>query len=162
MDLESVRKTLSIAQSTGNVEQEILAGALLSRILLQIGEDDEAYNVFSRSMQIADQHELKFMAARLLIERAQFYFDKGDFLQAANYHALAATVSRAAETPWTTANCAILGTKLILRMGLVVQARQNIAGARDELRRFPNAALSAQITELEELAEHTRARPEGH
>jgi tetratricopeptide (TPR) repeat protein len=159
--LEFARGALSIAQSTGNVEQEILAGALLSRILLDVGEDEDAYAAFSRSMQLADQNGLNFMTARLLDERARYYADKGDFLQANSMASLAFSVARYAEMPWTRVRCNILGVKLSLRMGLVKGARDGIAEARGQLRQFPNASLSAQLTELEDLAKHTRARPEG-
>ena len=53
--MEAVRQALSIAQNIGNVEQEILAGALLSKLFLEIGEDEDAYLAFSRSMQVADR-----------------------------------------------------------------------------------------------------------
>jgi serine/threonine protein kinase len=159
--LESVRQALTIAQSTGNVEQEILFGALLSRYMLEIGEEDEAYAAFSRSMQIADRNGLKFMTARLLNERAEYHFDKGDFLQADNVGGLALSVSRFAGMPWTNVNCEIRGVKANLRMGLLISAGNGLASAREQLRQFPNAALSAQITDLENLAKRTRERPEG-
>jgi tetratricopeptide (TPR) repeat protein len=159
---ESVRNVLSIAQSTGNVEQEILAGALLSTMMLQMGEDDDAYAAFSRSMQIADRNGLRFMTARLLNERAQYYFDKGDFLQSDNAGSLAYSVSRAAGMPWTAIGCMLRTDKIRLREGLTAQVRENLADLREQLRQFPNAALSAQITEMENLAKQTPARPEGH
>ena len=95
------------------------------------------------------------------LRHGKYYFDKGDFMQASNFMALANPVSRSAEMPAATAKTAIMGAKLDLRMGLLTQARQLLAGARGQISQFPNAALSAQITELEELAKHTRARPEG-
>jgi hypothetical protein len=142
------------------VEEEIMAGALLSRLLLEIGEDDDAYTAFSRSMQLADRNGLKFMTARLLNERAQYYYDQGDFMHAENANGSAAVMSRSAGMPWTTANCVIRGARLLLRMGLPIKARENLTSVREQLRQFPNAALSAQITELEDLAKHTRGRPE--
>jgi tetratricopeptide (TPR) repeat protein len=159
-DLAQLRRALSTAQSTGNIEQQILAGALLSRTLLEIGDDEDAYNAFSRSMQIADQNGLKFMTARLLNERAQYYFDKGDFLQAGNFGDLAVIVSRSAGMSRTFAACLIRNARLVLRMGLPGLARESLAQAREPLRQFPNAALAAQITELENLAKQTRGRPE--
>jgi tetratricopeptide (TPR) repeat protein len=161
-DVESVRNVLSIAQSTGNVEQEILAGALLSRMMLQMGEDEDAYAAFSRSMQIADRNGLKFMTARLLNEHAQYYFDKGDFLQSDNAGRLALAVSSSAGMPWTAIKCVLRTDKLYLRAGLTAQVLEGLADSRAQLRQFPNAALSAQITEMENLAKQTRARPESH
>jgi tetratricopeptide (TPR) repeat protein len=160
--VENVRNALSIAQSTGNIEQEILAGALLSRMMLQMGEDEDAYAAFSRSMQIADRNGLKFMTARLLNERAQYYFDKGDFLQGDNAGTLALAVSGSAGMPWTAINCFLRTDKLRLREGLSTQVLENLADLREQLRQFPNAALSAQITEMENLAKQAPARPEGH
>ena len=159
-ELLQQRRALSIAQSTGNIEQQILAGALLSRDLLENGEDEDAYIAFSRTMQITDEHGLQFLTARLLNERAQYYFDKGDFLQASNFGELAWSVSRSAGMPRTYATCAIRNAKLTIRMGLTIQTREGLADARERLRQYPNAALAAQITELENLAKQTRGRPE--
>jgi tetratricopeptide (TPR) repeat protein len=160
--VENAREVLSTAQSTGNVEQEILAGALLSRTMLQMGEDEDAYAAYSRSMQIADRNGLRFMTARLLSERAQYYFDKGDFLQSQNADRLAQPVSRAAGMPWTEITCLLRIDKVRLREGLTTLVLEYLANLREELRQFPNAALSAQITELENLAKQTPARPESH
>lgn len=161
-DVQTVQRALSIAQTTGNVEQEILAGVLLSTMMLRIGEDEDAYAAFSRSMQVADRNGLRFLTARLLNERAQYYFEQGDFLQSDNANGLASAVSHSAGMPWTAVRCSIRGVKLFLRMGLTAQARVSLADARERLCQFPNAALSAEIAELENLAKQTRTRPEGH
>jgi hypothetical protein len=70
-------------------------------------------------------------------------------------------MSRSAGMPWTIVNCNIRVARLKLRMGLLIGVRHQLAWAREQLRQFPNAALSAQITELANLTERTRGRPEG-
>jgi tetratricopeptide (TPR) repeat protein len=158
MDAQEVRMGLSIAQSTGNVEQEILAGALLSRIMLDVGLDDDAYAPFSRSIQLAEQRGLKFMIGRLLEERAQYYFDKGDYLRADFSNTLAASMTRSAGMPWSLAKCYFRSATLELRMGLVSHARGYLSLAKEQLRQFPNGVLRSQLTELEALASRTRER----
>jgi len=159
-NVNAARRVLTIAQTTGNVEQQILAGALLSKILLQIGEGEDSYAAFSRSMQIADQNGLAFLTARLLNERAQYYFDVGDFLQADNAGALALSVGQAAGMPWIMVQCDLRRAASALRMGLSAATQDYLAAAGQKLRQFPNAALSGRVAELEEAAKHMRSRPE--
>ncbi len=54
----ALRRALSIAEHTGNLEQQILVGTVMSRLMLEIGDDESAYAFFSRSLQIADQNGL--------------------------------------------------------------------------------------------------------
>jgi tetratricopeptide (TPR) repeat protein len=159
-DVNSIRRALLIAQSTGNVEQRILAGELLSKMLLQIGETEDSYAVFSRSMQIADQNGLDFLTARLLNDRAQYYFDAGNFLEADNAGALALPVSQAADMPWTLVECDLRRAAIALRMGLPNATRKYLAHAKEKLRLFPNAALAVRVTQLEESLKQIRSRPE--
>src|SRR5437764_610085 len=68
--VEMAQRAASIAQSTGNIEQEILSAALLGNMMLEFGDDDAAYTAFSRGMQIADRNGLGFFSAQLLNARA--------------------------------------------------------------------------------------------
>jgi hypothetical protein len=148
------------AHNTGNFEQEIMAGSLLSTLLLQLGEDDESYGAFILSMQLADRHDLKFLSARVLDQRARYYFDKGDFLQYDNASSPEGAMARAAGMPWTMTEIGLRYAALSLRMGLPNQASKGIKTARDQLLLYPNTELSARTNELETLAAHTRGRPE--
>jgi len=136
------------------------AAALQSRELLETGDDEAAYESFAKAMQLADRNGLPFYSARLLSDRAAFFFDKGDFLQSNNFDALAETLAQSANMPWTRVRCRIRQGRLNLRMHLPGAAQSVVANAEEQLREFPNAALSAELAQLAEEARHTPARPE--
>jgi hypothetical protein len=149
-----------IAQASGNLEQQIVTAALLSEELLETGDDDAAYDSFAKAMQLADRNGLPFYSARLLSDRAAYFFDKGDFVQSDNFNLPAGTLAQSANMPWTYARCAIRDAKLSLRMHFPGVALGGAADAEERLRQFPNAALSAELAQLAEQARHTPARPE--
>ena len=149
-----------IAQASGNIEQQILTGALMSEELLENGDDEAAYESFAKAMQLADGNGLLFFSARLLSDRAAYFFAKGDFLQSQNFNLPALTLAGPAHMPWTYTRCAIRNAKLQLISHFPNLALNQVAGAEEQLRQFPNAALSAELAQLAEQARHTPARPE--
>jgi hypothetical protein len=158
--VSDLQHAATIAQASGNIEQQILAAARLSEELLETRDDDGAYESFAKAMQLADRNGLPFYSARLLNNRAAYFFDKGDFLQSDNFNTPAYILSRAANMPWTFARCFIRGSKLALRMHFPGQVLAGLRTAEEQLRQFPNVALSAELAQLAEQARHTPARPE--
>ncbi len=103
----------------------------------------------------------EFVSARILQDRAQYFFDRFDFLQADAVNSLSrSTPSRAADAPQHLVKFDILNTRLQLRMGLLRQVQESIGRARSRILEFPNDKLAAQLTELENLAKQTPGRPE--
>lgn len=149
-----------IAQGSGNIEQQILIAALLSEELLESGDDEASYERFSKAMQLADGNGLPFFSARLLSDRAAYFFAKGDFLQSQNVNGAASALSHPAHMPWTYARSAIRSAKLELIMHFPNRVLNFVATAEEQLRQFPNAALSAELARLAEQARHTPARRE--
>ena len=158
--LDRVRHADAIARTSGNIEHQILAEALLSELLLETGDDEAAYTSFTQAIKLADRNGLRFFSARLLNERAAYFFDKGDFLQSEHFTSLAMTISRSANMPWTFTQCAIRRAKVYIRMNIPGEALRWLASCQEQLRQFPNAALSAELSQLTEKAKHTPARPE--
>jgi tetratricopeptide (TPR) repeat protein len=150
----------TIAQASGNIEQQILMAALLGEELLESGDDEASYESFAKAMQLADRGGLPFFSARLLSDRAAYFFAKGDFLQSQNFNVIALALSQPAHMPWTYARCATRTAKLLLIMHFPSLALNSIADAEEQLRQFPNAALYAELAQLTEQAKHTPARPE--
>ncbi len=128
--------------------------------LAQKHHDEAAYESFTKALQLADSNGLPFFSARLLNDRAAYFFSKGDFLQSDNFNLPASTLARPAKMPWTFARCAIRGAKLQLISHFPNRALNLVASAEEQLRQFPNAALSAELAQLAEQARHTPARPE--
>jgi tetratricopeptide (TPR) repeat protein len=158
--VDAVRRAVSIAQSSGNIEQEIMTTALVAEMMLELGDEEAAYAAFSRAMQTADRNDLSFISARLLNARAEYFFNKGEIMQSENFSALAYSVTRSAGMPWTITRCMIRSGKLSLRMDLPDQARNSLAQAQEQLRQFPNAALAAEVAKLLNAARNSRSRPE--
>ena len=153
-------RALSIAQSSGNIEQQITIAAALASYMQDAGDEEAAYASFSHAMQIADRHDLKFLSARLLSDRAQYFFDKEEFLQSEGFNGPAQMVSESAGMPWTFTRCQIRGAKLFLRMELPDKALPVLDSAREQLQQFPNDKLAAELARLAEVARHSRSRPE--
>jgi|GEM_PF-2730367 len=151
---------MSIAQSSGNIEQQIAIAAALASYMQGAGDEEAAYASFSHAMQIADRHDLKFLSARLLSDRAQYFFDKEEFLQSEGFNEPAGMVSESAGMPWTYTRCVIRGAKLFLRMELPDKALTVLDSAREQLQQFPNDKLAAELARLAEVARHSRSRPE--
>jgi tetratricopeptide (TPR) repeat protein len=151
---------LSIAQSSGNIEQQIAIAAALASYMQGVGDEEAAYASFSHAMQIADRHDLKFLSARLLSDRAQYFFDKEEFLQSEGFNEAAGVVSESAGMPWTYTRCVIRGAKLFLRMELPDKALIGLDRAREQLQQFPNDKLAAELVRLTDVARHSRSRPE--
>jgi hypothetical protein len=149
-----------IAQASGNIEQQILIAALLSEELLESGDDEASYESFAKAMQLADSNGLPFFSARLLSDRAAYFFAKGDFLQSQNFDRPVLALARPATMPWTYARSAIRSAKLQINMHFPNMALNSVAHAEGPLRQFPNAALSAELAQLAEQARYTPARPE--
>lgn len=153
-------RALSIAQSSGNIEQQITIAAALASYMQDAGDEEAAYASFSHAMQIADRHDLKFLSARLLSDRAQYFFDKEEFLQSEGFNGPARMVSESAGMPWTFTRCQIRGAKLFLRMELPDKALPVLDSAREQLQQFPNDKLAAELARLTDVARHSRSRPE--
>lgn len=151
---------LSIAQSSGNIEQQIAIAAALASYMQGTGDEEAAYASFSHAMQIADRHDLKFLSARLLSDRAQYFFDKEEFLQSEGFNEPAGMVSESAGMPWTYTRCVIRGAKLFLRMELPDKALIGLDRAREQLQQFPNDKLAAELVRLTDVARHSRSRRE--
>jgi tetratricopeptide (TPR) repeat protein len=151
---------MSIAQSSGNIEQQIAIAAALASYMQGAGDEEAAYASFSHAMQIADRHDLKFLSARLLSDRAQYFFDKEEFLQSEGFNEPASMVSQSAAMPWTYARCQIRQAALFLRMELPDKALLVLDSAREQLQQFPNDKLAAELARLAEVARHSRSRPE--
>ncbi len=111
-------RALSIAQNSGNVEQQIIIGAMVAESLQETGDEEAAYASFSHAMQIADRHDLTFLSARLLSDRARYFDDKGEFLQAQGFSETAMTVSHSAGMPWTFTRGLVRLATAFLRMEL--------------------------------------------
>lgn len=156
----SVRNALAIAQSTGNVEQEIEIGSLLSEMMLEIGDDEVAYSLFSRSMQLAERHGLTFLTARLLLRRAEFHFTKGDYLQFSSFNQLGISTARSAGAAHSVAAGNLRGASVLLRMQLPIQASNLLNEADAHLRAFPDRALGHQLSELRSRVNRPAGRPE--
>jgi tetratricopeptide (TPR) repeat protein len=151
---------MSIAQSSGNIELQIAIAAALASYMQGAGDEEAAYASFSHAMQIADRHDLKFLSARLLSDRAQYFFDKEEFLQSEGFNEPASMVSQSAAMPWTYARCQIRQAALFLRMELPDKALLVLDSAREQLQQFPNDKLAAELARLAEVARHSRSRPE--
>src|ERR1035437_10193642 len=151
---------MSIAQSSGNIEQQIAIAAALASYMQGAGDEEAAYASFSQAMQIADRHDLKFLSARLLSDRVQYFFDKEEFLQSEGFNEPASMVSQSAAMPWTYARCQIRQAALFLRMELPDKALLGLGRAREQLQQFPNDKLAAELARLAEVARHSRSRPE--
>src|SRR5450759_32424 len=151
---------MSIAQSSGNIEQQIAIAAALASYMQGAGDEEAAYASFSHAMQIADRHDLKFLSARLLSDRAQYFFDKEEFLQSEGFNEPASMVSESAGMPWTYTRCQIRQATLFLRMELPDKALPVLDSAREQLQQFPNDKLAAELARLAEVARHSRSRPE--
>jgi tetratricopeptide (TPR) repeat protein len=155
-----LERAMSIAQSSGNIEQQIAIAAALAAYMQDAGDEEAAYASFSHAMQIADRHDLKFLSARLLSDRAQYFFDKEEFLQSEGFNEPASMVSQSAAMPWTYARCQIRQAALFLRMELPDKALLVLDSAREQLQQFPNDKLAAELARLAEVARHSRSRPE--
>ena len=151
---------LSIAQSSGNIKQQIATAAALASYMQRVGDEEAAYASFSHAMQIADRHDLKFLSARLLSDRAQYFFDKEEFLQSEGFNEAAGVVSESAGMPWTYTRCVIRDAKLFLRMELPDKALIGLDRAREQLQQFPNDKLAAELVRLTDVARHSRSRRE--
>jgi hypothetical protein len=124
------------------------------------GDEEAAYASFSHAMQIADRHDLKFLSARLLSDRAQYFFDKEEFLQSEGFNEPAWMVSQSAGMPWTFTRCLIRLATFFLRMELPDKTLQVLDSAREQLQQFPNDKLEAELARLADLARYSRSRPE--
>lgn len=153
-------RALSIAQSSGNIEQQIIIAARLAESMQETGDEEAAYASFSHAMQIADRHDLKFLSARLLSDRAQYFDEKGESLQAEGFSETAMMVSHSAGMPWTFTRCLIRLATAFLRMELPDRALYSLDLAREQLRQFPNEKLSAELARLTDVARHSPSRPE--
>ncbi len=156
----SVSNALTIAQSTGNVEQEIAIGALLSEILLETGDDDTAYGLFSRSMQLAERHGLTFLRAQLLLRRAEYHLAKGDYLQFSSFNQLGISIARSGGMARSVAAADLRAAGVFLRMQLPIQASNLLNDADVQLRDFPDRALQVQLSELRSRLNTPAGRPE--
>ena len=151
----------AIAKTNGNIEQQILMEGLLSEMLLEVGDGEESYNHFAQAMQLAERHGLRFLSARLLSDRASYFFGKEDFLQFDHFASPASTMNHVENMPRTFARLCIAHAKLFNRMHLPALALGQLAAANEQLLQFPNASPSAEIAKLTEEAKRTPGRPEG-
>jgi tetratricopeptide (TPR) repeat protein len=158
---QMLRRAMAIAQISGHAEQEIMTGALLSELLLDSGDEEAAYIVFSRSMQTAGRYALPLFEGRLLSARADYYFRKGDYLQAASLNSLAASVTKAAGMSRTYARCLMRDAEASLRMQVPAQALIGLSLAEAALGDFVDPVLRAQIGTLRMRARESGSRPEG-
>ena len=156
----SMRNALTIAQSTGNVEQQIAIGALLSEIMLDTGDDDTAYGFFSRSMQLADRHGLTFLRAQLLLRRAEYHLAQDDYLQFSSFNQLGISIARSGGMARSIAAADLRAAGVFLRMQLPVQASNLLKDAELQLDAFPDRALRVRISELRSRLNIPAGRPE--
>ncbi len=159
--LAHLRQSSAISHANGNIEQQISTAAFLSELMLETGDDEAAFNSFSEAMQLAARHDLRFLSAGLLNQHAEYFFAKGDYLQASHFGGSALILSRSEAMPWTFARCSIREATLSLRMSLPDQALKILRESKEKLQKYPNAALSAEVSQLIEKAKHTPSRPEG-
>ncbi len=157
---DQARRAAAIARTTGNIEQQILAVALLGELLQETGDEEAGYDSFTQAMQLAERNGLRFLSARLLNDRAGYFFDKGDFLQFDHFSSLAFGLSRWANMPWTFTRCSLRRAAVFIRMNTPDQALRLLSSCQEQLRQFPNAALSAEVSQMIEQAKHTPSRPE--
>ena len=156
-----IRHATDVAKSTGNIEQQIQIAALLSKLMLDTGDEEASYASFAEAMQLADAKGLNFYSARLLTERAEYFFQQGDFLHWGHYGALALSLSRSARMPLTITRCQIRAAKVSLRMNLPEQASRLLVEVHEQLKRYPDQTTASEVSKLTELIKHTPSRPEG-
>ena len=155
-----LERAISTAQISNNVELQISIAAALAEHMQESGDEDAAYASFSQGMHVAELHDLKFLSARLLNERAQYFFEKGEFLRAEAFNEPALMMSRSAGMPLTFTRCGIRFALLFLRMDLPDRASNVLDQARQQLLQFPNEKLAAELARLTDMARHSRSRPE--
>jgi tetratricopeptide (TPR) repeat protein len=155
-----LERAMSTAQVSANIEQQVTIAAALAEHMQEAGDEEASYAKFSQGMHVADLHDLKFLSVRLLSDRAQYFFDRGEFLRAGAFNEPALFTSRSAGMPWTFTRCGIRFALLFLRMDLPDKALDSLDQARQQLQQFPNEKLSAELARLTDVARHSHSRPE--
>lgn len=139
------------AQAAGNVELQVRMGALLSRQLADFDAMEESRAALEQAVQLALRNRMQYLAAHILVERAQHYLTEGNYFEAERHNAMARTMGEGVQARRTMARSYLLTTELMARMGLKERAVLSMRRAETLMQEVPAAGLRGEMEKVRQM-----------